>query len=117
MSIHFRAALAWPLCAVACLVWGSAQAQAAAAADPAASVPAAIYLSPLRDYQGFADPVPMPWRDLNDRVGQRGGWRAYAREARTDGAAAPAPAASAASAVPAVPAASSAAGHSGHGTP
>ena len=131
MLIQFRAALMWPLCAVACLTQGQAQAQAQAQAhtqapntlsgtaaratdqvissrpdpsDAAIAVPPARHLSTLRDYQGFADPVAMPWRELNDRVGQRGGWRAYAREPRTGDA----------PAVPPVPASSP---HSGHAAP
>ena len=51
-------------------------------ADPKAPVPAALYVSPLRAYQGFAEPQVAPWRETNDLVRQRGGWRAYAREAR-----------------------------------
>ena len=50
-------------------------------ADPKALHPAASYLSPLRAYQRFAEPPVAPWRETNDLVGQRGGWRAYAREA------------------------------------
>ena len=50
-------------------------------ADPKALVPPASYASPLRAYQQFAEPPVAPWRETNDLVGQRGGWRAYAREA------------------------------------
>ena len=74
----------------------AAQAQAEAAApassalasarsdptDAKAQVPAALYVSPLRAYQGFAEPPVAPWRETNALVRQRGGWRAYAREAR-----------------------------------
>lgn len=51
-------------------------------ADPKAPAPAVLYVSPLRAYQGFAEPQVAPWRETNDLVRQRGGWRAYAREAR-----------------------------------
>ena len=51
-------------------------------ADPKAQVPAALYVSPLRAYQGFAEPQITPWRETNELVRQRGGWRSYAREAR-----------------------------------
>ena len=51
-------------------------------ADPKVSVPPALYLSPLRAYQGLAEPPVAPWRETNELVRQRGGWRAYAREAR-----------------------------------
>ena len=95
-----------PLWAVASLqlVLGVAQAQAQAAepaslapastrpdpADPKAHVPTAPYVSSLRAYQGFAEPRVAPWRETNELVRQRGGWRAYAREAREPDAAKPA---------------------------
>lgn len=61
-----------------------------------AAVPAALYLSPLRTYQAYAETPVAPWRETNERVLQRGGWRNYAREAQAP-ASAPASAASAAS--------------------
>lgn len=85
-------------------------------ADPKASVPAAAYVSPLRGYQAFAEPQVAPWRETNEAVRQRGGWREYAREIGEPGkAGAPAarPAAPAAS-QPAAPAKPSHSGHSGH---
>ena len=51
-------------------------------ADPTAAVPALVYSTPLRHYQGFVPAQVAPWRDSNALVQQRGGWRAYAREAR-----------------------------------
>lgn len=80
-------------------------------ADPKAPVPSALYASPLRAYQVFAEPQVAPWRETNDLVRQRGGWRSYAREAREPDAARPvAPAAS-----QPLPAAKPAAGgHAGH---
>ena len=51
-------------------------------ADSKAAVPAALYVSPLRAYLGFAEPQIAPWRETIDLVRQRGGWRSYAREAR-----------------------------------
>jgi hypothetical protein len=79
--------------------------------DPKAPVPQTLYLSPLRAYQGFADVPVAPWRETNETVRQRGGWRAYAREPRAaDAAVTTAPAASAAaSAAKAAPH-----GHTGH---
>ena len=59
-------------------------------ADPKALHPAASYSSSLRAYQRFAEPAVAPWRETNDLVGQRGGWRAYAREANDPGTARPA---------------------------
>lgn len=80
-------------------------------ADPKAKVPAVLYASPLRAYQGFTEPEVAPWRDTNALVHQRGGWRAYAREAREPDA--PRPVAPGASQpVPAAKPASG--GHAGH---
>ena len=80
-------------------------------ADPKALVPPASYSSSLRAYQRFAEPAVAPWRETNELVGQRGGWRAYAREATDPGAAQPAaPGASQPTSGP-KPAAG---GHSGH---
>jgi hypothetical protein len=81
-------------------------------ADPKAQVPAASYVSPLRAYQAFAEPQLVPWGETNEVVRQRGGWRAYAREAgAADATQTVAPAAS--QAAQASKAASS--GHGGHG--
>ena len=82
-------------------------------ADPKAALPATAYRSSLSRYQGFTEPDVAPWRETNELVRQRGGWRAYAREAREPAStAAPSPAAPAASqpasVKPAMP------GHAGH---
>lgn len=80
-------------------------------ADPKAPAPAVLYVSPLRAYQGFAEPQVAPWRETNDLVRQRGGWRAYAREAReSDAPKSVAPAAS----QPAPAAKPASSGHVGH---
>ena len=80
-------------------------------ADPKAPAPAVLYVSPLRAYQGFAEPQVARWRETNDLVRQRGGWRAYAREAREpDAPKSIAPAAS----QPASAAKPAASGHVGH---
>ena len=78
-------------------------------ADPKAQVPPAVYVSPLRTYRGFAEAQVAPWRESNELVRQRGGWRAYAREAHEPDAA-PASAAS----QPAAAAEPAASGHPGH---
>ena len=80
-------------------------------ADPKAQVPASLYVSPLRAYQGFAEPQVAPWRETNELVRQRGGWRAYAREAREPDAARPAVPDASQHAPAAKPAS---AGHTGH---
>ena len=91
-------------------------------ADPKAAVPQAVYLSPLRAYQGFVAPPLAPWRDSNEQVRQRGGWRAYAREGQADGQApgqaASSPATAPAPAAPPAPTASPPAPghHAGHPT-
>lgn len=82
-------------------------------ADPKVQVPSALYASPLRAYQAYAEPPVAPWRDTNDLVHQRGGWRAYAREAREPDTARPAaPPAS----QPAPAAKPASGGHAGHET-
>lgn len=107
------------------LVAAQAQAQATAAApapssnarpDPAdarAPVPAVLYASPLRAYQGFTDAPITPWRDANVLVQQRGGWRAYAREVRQPDAA---QAAVSGASQPASATKPAAGGHAGHQT-
>ena len=88
-------------------------AQRADPADPKAAIPALAYRSSLSRYQAFTEPDVAPWPETNELVRQRGGWRAYAREAREPASAsAPSPAAPAASqpanVKPAMP------GHVGH---
>ena len=91
--------------------------QRADPADPKAAVPVSAYRSSLSRYQAFAEPDVAPWRETNELVRQRGGWRAYAREAREPASTgAPSPVAPAASqpasdvkpVKPAMP------GHAGH---
>ena len=41
------------------------------------------YSSPIGAYQAYADQPVQSWREANDRVGQIGGWRAYAKEIKT----------------------------------
>ena len=87
--------------------------QRAEPADPKAAVPALVYRSSLSRYQAFTEPDVAPWRETNELVRQRGGWRAYAREAREPASTAtPSPSAPAASqpanVKPAIP------GHAGH---
>ncbi len=108
-----------PVWAIAGLYLVAAPAQAAHLAPPADAtapadpvdakvpVPGALYRSPFAGYRSYSDPPIAPWRDSNELVRQRGGWRAYAREASEP--AAVTPPAAAASAPQAAPA-----GHSGH---
>lgn len=80
MSFPIRPALLPAL-----LLWlcGPAFAQTARPApdDPRAPVPAVQYQSPLAGYRAHAEPDVGSWRAANERVGQVGGWKAYAREA------------------------------------
>jgi hypothetical protein len=82
-------------------------------ADAKAPVPAALYVSPLRAYQAFTEAPIAPWRETNEQVRQRGGWRAYAREPQGPEAAQPA-AAGASQPALAAPPAPAAGGHAGH---
>ena len=70
------------LCALALPALGEAPAGASPRnpADPAATTPAASYVSPFANYRPFAHDGPAPWRGVNDEVGRIGGWKAYARE-------------------------------------
>lgn len=43
---------------------------------------AVSYTSPIADYQSFNDEKVAAWKLSNDKVGQIGGWRAYAKEAQ-----------------------------------
>lgn len=105
--MHFKVKAAWlpqivkaawlPLWAIG-LQASPAQAQVASSpivraepSDAKAAVPATPYRSPLAGYRAFNEPAVAPWRDTNELVRQRGGWRGYAREAR-EPEAAPAPA-------------------------
>ena len=51
--------------------------------------PALPYRSAMEGYKPFADEKPTPWRAANTTVDQRGGWRAYAKEAAGEDATAP----------------------------
>ena len=58
-------------------------APATAAAEPAAPL---SFHSAMDGYKRFTDDKPIPWKEANDTVHQRGGWRAYAKEATAEGA-------------------------------
>ena len=74
----FKALLPWTLALFA----GAAFAQAPADIEaPQPSLPTKLqYSSPVGAYQAYADQQVQSWREANDRVGQIGGWRAYAKE-------------------------------------
>lgn len=50
--------------------------------DPAASLPIKLqYSSAIAGYRAYTDQAVQSWYNANDRVGQIGGWRVYAKEA------------------------------------
>ena len=61
-----------------------AMAALAAMAQPAAPTAAAsapAFTSAFEGYQAFANDKPIAWKQANETVHQRGGWKAYAQEA------------------------------------
>jgi hypothetical protein len=61
----------FPAAAVVCLLSSFAVAQTTVS-----------YASPIADYLPFVDEKVSSWKAANDKVGQIGGWRAYAKEAQ-----------------------------------
>lgn len=66
------------------LAWCAAAAFAQSPADSEqfrAALPTQLqYSSAIGDYQAYIDQPAQSWRQANDRVGEIGGWRAYAKE-------------------------------------
>lgn len=75
------ALLPWTLALFA----GAAFAQTPADTEaPQSSLPTKLqYSSAIGPYQAYADQQVQSWREANDRVGQIGGWRAYAKEIKS----------------------------------
>jgi len=77
-------------------VFPAVAASFAAAAQPApvpsadegvAGAPTGLsYRSAFEGYRPFTDDKPIPWKQANETVRQRGGWKAYAEEAAGGGA-------------------------------
>ena len=69
-----------------CLPWlhCAAGAQTGPAPRPprAEAAPPLSFRSAMEGYKPFADEKPIPWKEANETVRQRGGWRAYAKEAQ-----------------------------------
>ncbi len=78
-SLSFGKLLPWTMALLA----GSAMAQTPAEQNQPAPPIQLTYTSPLNDYQAYADQSVQSWQEANDTVGRIGGWRTYAREART----------------------------------
>lgn len=77
------------LAALPVLIAWAAVAQPAPASSPP---PSLSFRSAMEGYQPFADEKAIPWKEANDTVHQRGGWRGYAKEASEEGGAQAAPA-------------------------
>lgn len=70
------------LAALPALAALAAGAQTAPAPAPTAAAPAAplSFRSAMEGYKPFAEEKPIPWKQANETVHQRGGWRAYAKD-------------------------------------
>ncbi|MEJ8855902.1 hypothetical protein WKW79_15070 [Variovorax robiniae] len=74
---------AWLAAPLAALAVGTAAQPAPdpAGAPPSASLPAPLpYVSAFEGYKPFKEEKPIAWREANETVYRRGGWRAYANE-------------------------------------
>jgi hypothetical protein len=71
------------LAALPALVALATGAQTGPAPNTGAAAPAAplAFRSAMEGYKPYADDKPIPWKEANETVDQRGGWRAYAKEA------------------------------------
>jgi hypothetical protein len=71
------------LAALPAIVALSAIAQTAPApsSTPPADPPALPFRSAFEGYRPYTDEKAIPWKEANETVYQRGGWRAYAKEA------------------------------------
>lgn len=56
------------------------------------AAPVLAFRSAMEGYQPFAEGRSVPWRQANETVHQRGGWRAYAKEASGEAEGEPSPA-------------------------
>ena len=73
----------WYLAAMALPALAMAQQKARPdPADPAASVPPAIYVSPMKQYRPLSDEPVTSWKAANELVEKIGGWQTYAKEAQ-----------------------------------
>lgn len=69
------------LAALPALVALTAVAQTAPAEPSPTQPPTLPYRSAFEGYRSYAQEKAIPWKEANDTVHQRGGWRAYAKEA------------------------------------
>lgn len=78
----FHSSSARWLAALSTLVAINAGAQTAPAPSkpPPAETPALSFQSAFDGYRPYKDEKAIPWKEANETVYQRGGWRAYAKE-------------------------------------
>ena len=69
------------LAALPALAAFAAGAQTGPAPATAAPPP---FRSAMEGYKPYAEEKPIPWKDANETVRQRGGWRGYAKESADD---------------------------------
>ncbi len=79
----FHSSFARWLAALTTLVAINAVAQTAPAPSrpPPAETPELSFQSAFDGYRSYKDEKAIPWKEANETVYQRGGWRAYAKEA------------------------------------
>ena len=68
------------LAALPALAACAAGAQTGPAPNAAAEAAPLYFRSAMEGYKAFAEEKPIPWKQANVTVHQRGGWRAYAKE-------------------------------------
>ncbi|OUM00446.1 hypothetical protein [Variovorax sp. JS1663] len=85
--MSFSSPARW-LAALPAIVALTAVAQTAPAPSepPPTNLPTLPYRSAFEGYRSYADEKAIPWKEANETVYQRGGWRAYAKEASEQGA-------------------------------
>jgi len=68
--------------ALACAWLALPSARAAEPVPPVPAQPAPV--APFEHYQAWREAPVRDWREVNDRVGEVGGWRTYLRESQDD---------------------------------
>jgi len=77
------------LAALPALAVCAAGAQTGPAPNATAEAAPLSFRSAMEDYKAFTEEKPIPWKQANETVQQRGGWRAYAREGESPPKSAP----------------------------
>jgi hypothetical protein len=68
------------LLALAACAAGAQSGPAPAATVATEAAPPLAYRSAMEGYKPFVEEKPVPWKEANETVRQRGGWKAYAKE-------------------------------------